>query len=143
MTSTSARIARTAAIVAGGAWFLDTLIITLTDSSFGLPDSVLFLTGLVGMFVAAGAAGYAWRRVPGAVVGVVVGYAVASGVALGVQAIVDALYNGHNQGMNNEIGLMVAGAAAFVIGLRAPRLPARPTFRSRVERDPKRTANAA
>lgn len=112
--TTTHRIASASAVVGGLAWLLDTTIISLNDGAFGLPDDILYLSGLFTIAFAVLAAGFllsAGRplvlRAVLAVVGFALFMAAATGVDAGVRALVHAAYSGHNRGLNEETGLMV------------------------------------
>ena len=126
--TTAHRLATVAAVVGGLAWFLDTSIITINDGAFGIPDDILYLTGLFTIAAAVLTAGFllcAGRplvlRLLCGVLAFAVFMAAATGIDAGVRGLVHAVYDGHNRGLNKETGLMAIGLLVLATGLLAGR----------------------
>lgn len=126
------RLAHLLALLGGAAWLADTATITILDDAFGVPDTVLFLTGLFSIAFAALAFGVHLAgdrstalKVLGAVGSFLVAAVVATAVEAGVQGLVDAVYDGGNQGLNEEMGLMAVAVLVLAWAVLAPRAAGR------------------
>jgi hypothetical protein len=127
------RTSAAAALLAGGlAWIVDVAIITAGDGSFGLPDSILFVSGLAALVAgtlltaAAVTRGRTGARRAGAFAGglvaIVVGLTL---ISMAADAISHAAYHGSNHGLHNECGVFATGVCGVVLGLLVHRIGSR------------------
>jgi hypothetical protein len=124
--STSARVTYVAGVVGGAAFVVDTVTITVINSSFGVLDNAMFLVGIGGLAVTAVslAVCLSGRATGVARIGLGVATFVALAVVLGVAGqLMDTMghhvFSDANVGLHGEwsfftIGLCLLGIAAWV-----------------------------
>lgn len=122
------RSAALAATVGGAAWAIKFVVITARDGSFEPIESIVFLVGLLGLVATAVlVAVHLTRRlrpVPRAAASAaltVVALAAAGTVLTLVAALVARLYDGGNQGIEQEAGILAVALGLLALGAGRPR----------------------
>lgn len=124
------RLTIAVAALGGSLWIVKSLVMTVTDDSFGTAESVCFVGGLLALGIACVLAAWDLAGDPTALgvlrtAGVAVGLFALTSLVLALgQTGVAAIAPGDNLGLEEEGGVALAGLAWLVVALRAGRTQA-------------------